>query len=380
MSPSIKKLGTGPTPQAVNAWMQEMGLSRTVVGTSLQGRELLLYELSNLGNDANDVPTVLFLSLVHGNEPMGLLSLVFAAQLLQQASSLRGSNSRSLPARILFFPIVNVDAYTLNIEYGQGCRRTNLRPTCNTSELSVWPCPEITQDGVDLNRNFPADWGGEYAPNLRRVKSTCSPGYRGPSPFSEPETQAIRDVVLNYNVRFAMSFHSLAHSKLTPLIIHPYASSRPLDKMDSSQRLRYREWSEALNPSQTYITGTAQEAIKYSASGTTIDWLQSMNITAFVLESAPPCNNRWCPRRVSQVMNTARQDGVTARRFVELIVHNDIVEDALSVQRFWIVTVLVTTVWLMWKWRRNIVSTLRRFRAKEKLVPETELQSLTSMQ
>ena len=381
MTLSIQRLGTAPTPEAIDAWMQELGPSRTVVGTSLQGRELRLYELNNEKNIAADVPTVLFLSLVHGNEPMGLLSLLFAAQLLHQASSLRG-RSRSLPARVLFFPIVNIDAYTLNLKSGQGCRRTNLQSACEKEKIPKEPvsaCPKITQDGVDLNRNFPADWEGKYA-SLRSQK-TCTFGYHGPTPFSEPETQAIRDVVLKHNVNFVMSFHSRSKADRPPLLIHPYTSSRPLKGMASSQIQRYQEWSDAMNPSHTYITGTAQQAIQYTAGGSTVDWMQSINITAFVLESTPPCNNRWCPQQVSRAMHTARRDGVTARRFVELIVHGDIVEDRFSLQRFWIMAFLAVAAWfLVRKGRHCIVSALRRLRAKEKQVTEMEVQRLALTQ
>ena len=55
--------------------------------------------------------------------------------------------------------------------------------------------------GVDLNRNYPVAW--EDA-----VSDPSSSVYRGPAPFSEPETQAIRDLVLEHNFTHAISFHS----------------------------------------------------------------------------------------------------------------------------------------------------------------------------
>ena len=55
--------------------------------------------------------------------------------------------------------------------------------------------------GVDLNRNYPVSW--ENA-----VSDPSSSVYRGPAPFSEPETQAIRDLVLEHNFTHAISFHS----------------------------------------------------------------------------------------------------------------------------------------------------------------------------
>ncbi|MCW3980109.1 MAG: M14 family zinc carboxypeptidase [Candidatus Bathyarchaeota archaeon] len=55
--------------------------------------------------------------------------------------------------------------------------------------------------GVDLNRNYPVGW--ENA-----VSDPSSPVYRGSASFSEPETQAIRDLVLQHNFTHAISFHS----------------------------------------------------------------------------------------------------------------------------------------------------------------------------
>ena len=50
-------------------------------------------------------------------------------------------------------------------------------------------CTDSTYRGVDLNRNFDFQWGccGGSSPNA------CSYTYRGPSPASEPETQAIQN-------------------------------------------------------------------------------------------------------------------------------------------------------------------------------------------
>jgi len=59
--------------------------------------------------------------------------------------------------------------------------------------------------GVDINRNYGYQWN-----------ATCYSGspypwaedYRGPAPFSETETQAMRDLALQHNFKYAISFHS----------------------------------------------------------------------------------------------------------------------------------------------------------------------------
>lgn len=63
--------------------------------------------------------------------------------------------------------------------------------------------------GVDLNRNYDYKWeNGNPRPS--------SEIYRGPAPFSEPETQAIRNLTLQHNFTYAISFHSGAEMILYP--------------------------------------------------------------------------------------------------------------------------------------------------------------------
>lgn len=63
--------------------------------------------------------------------------------------------------------------------------------------------------GVDLNHNFDAGW--ETLQKLERQAGITAPGptrYGGNTPFSEPETRAIRDLCTKYDIRQLFSFHS----------------------------------------------------------------------------------------------------------------------------------------------------------------------------
>jgi len=73
--------------------------------------------------------------------------------------------------------------------------------------IDLWVVPTINPDGVargtrgnargvDLNRN----WGYRWAPLTGRY-------YSGHEPFSEPETQALRDFLRDVRPRFVVSFH-----------------------------------------------------------------------------------------------------------------------------------------------------------------------------
>src|SRR5207248_2440203 len=67
--------------------------------------------------------------------------------------------------------------------------------------------------GVDLNRNYAFQWGlvSGASPN------TSDDTYFGAGPFSEPETAAIRDFLLNRgNLKAFLSYHSYSELFLRP--------------------------------------------------------------------------------------------------------------------------------------------------------------------
>jgi hypothetical protein len=86
-------------------------------------------------------------------------------------------------------------------------------PTTNPDGLALGSGPEDAWNarGIDLNRNFDTpNWspdphgraGGRYGPTGTRK------GAGGPAPFSEPETQAIRDFILGQGIGVVVSYHS----------------------------------------------------------------------------------------------------------------------------------------------------------------------------
>ena len=169
VSMSVPDLSPSPSAEEVDSWLKSLGMTSETVGSSVQGRDILLYAydwspvVDGVDANASDIPVILFLSLVHGNAVMGLLSLLQTVQRITQPDALP-----QVPMRILFMPIVNIDAYTLNREEdGGGCRRTNLRPNCYSimgedddynDQGTIVSCTTLQTGGVDINRNYDSDW------------------------------------------------------------------------------------------------------------------------------------------------------------------------------------------------------------------------------
>jgi carboxypeptidase T len=117
--------------------------------------------------------------------------------------------------------------------------------------------------GVDLNRNFGFQWG----PNRPNGGSSGNPGsgiYRGPRPFSEPETRALRDLVRDHAFAVSLSLHSYGEMVLTP---YGYGD-RPVEHLGLYRRLR-----SLLAGATGYQDGSVPEVLGYYSNGRHDDWL-----------------------------------------------------------------------------------------------------------
>ena len=106
-----------------------------------------------------------------------------------------------------FVPVVNPTGYANELiePSGGGMHRKNRKDT---------NCGNGTGRGIDLNRNFGYGWGAD---NIGSSSDPCSEVYRGDSPFSEPETEAVRDFILNHDFKNVLHYHSYSN-----LYIHAF--------------------------------------------------------------------------------------------------------------------------------------------------------------
>lgn len=132
------------------------------------------------------------------------------------------------------------------------------RKNTNTSNGScAWSTPPDSA-GIDLNRNYSYAWGGASSSG-----DACSLLYRGPEPFSEPETQAVRDLVSRERFDLLISLHSYGD-----LIIYPWNYSHVVPTPDEPA---FRTLAARLSRWNGYATGQAGEVL-YNFGGDTTDW------------------------------------------------------------------------------------------------------------
>jgi len=125
--------------------------------------------------------------------------------------------------------------------------------------------------GVDLNRNYGYEWNASTASGSPNPEDE---DYKGSSPFSEPETRALRDLVMQYDFRYAISLHSGAD-----VILYPWGHTT----FPTPDDAKYQ--SIAANMSAIVNSTYQQSGEMYTTSGVWDDWMYgNQSVFAFTFE------------------------------------------------------------------------------------------------
>jgi carboxypeptidase A4 len=241
-----------------------------VLGTSFQGREIFGLRVTGPGSTATR-PAGFWWGGQHAREWVTVpLPEYCAEQLLTRYASDPHVQSLVNGVEFIFVPIMNPDGYDYTWTTNRLWRknRHNAIAGCGSSV------------GVDLNRNWGYQWGGEGA------STSCSnETYRGPSAFSEAETQVMRNFMqANPRIRVTMDWHSYAQLVMSPW---GYTSALPTPSTVAQdfQNLDNQMAAAILSVhGMTYQAGPIYTTI-YPASGTSVDWAYgAQGIKAFTTE------------------------------------------------------------------------------------------------
>jgi len=175
------------------------------IGTSREGRTIWAVKISDNPNINEDEPSVGFDALIHAREPQAMATLMyFMWYMLENYGSDPEATYLINNREIYCVPCFNPDGYEYNRQTnpnGGGMWRKNRRDNGGGCY------------GVDLNRNFGYMWGYD---NIGSSPDPCASTYRGPSAFSEPESQAVRDLAIIKNYNTHLNMHSYADVYFSP--------------------------------------------------------------------------------------------------------------------------------------------------------------------
>ncbi len=222
------------------------------IGTSHEGRTIWAVKISDNPNVAEDEPQVLFESLIHAREPASMATVIYYMYYLLENYGTDPEVTYLVNNREIFFvPCFNPDGYEynrINSPSGGGMWRKNRL----NSGGGVY--------GVDLNRNFGYEWGYD---NIGSSPTPSSETYRGPSAFSEPESQAMRDFITPKNIKTHINYHSYGN-----VMIYPWGYT---DEQTPDSNI-YNSFTADMSVWNGYGYGNSTNTIGYQSNGTVRDW------------------------------------------------------------------------------------------------------------
>lgn len=237
------------------------------IGKSIEGRDILGIRLSGNLEHASELPAVIFMGGHHAREHLSVeMPLRMVQELLKRYTAGDTRVVGLLNSRdIHVIPAINPDGLEYDIATGSyQMWRKNRRQNSNGTY------------GVDLNRNYGYQWGTGGSSS-----SPSSDTYKGPTPFSEPETQALKKYVEeNVNITTLLSFHTFSK-----LILYPWGH-----KSENISDQRDLQVFETMAKTMATWNGYTPEQASdlYIASGDTTDWAYGEHkIFAFTFELDP---------------------------------------------------------------------------------------------
>jgi hypothetical protein len=241
------------------------------LGNSFQGRAIWAAKVSdNVTVDENE-PEVLFTANQHAREH---LTVEMALYILTQLTSGDAQFTNFVNSReIWIIPMVNPDGVEYDIA---------------TGSYRMWR-KNRQASPTDLNRNWSFQWGccgGSSG-------TVSSETYRGPSPFSAPETQVVRNFVNSrviggvQQIKAHIDWHTYSELILWP---YGYTTANTTSTLNANDRNAHATLGQQMAATNGYTPEQASDL--YIADGTINDWMWgTYKIFSYTFEMFPTGSN-----------------------------------------------------------------------------------------
>ncbi len=213
-------------------------------------------------------------------------------------------------SEMYFVPCVNPDGYVYN-------------QSTNPSGGGLWrKNRKVNGDGtfgVDLNRNYGDHWGYD---NIGSSPSTSSDTYRGTAAFSEPETQAMRNLCNTRQFITALNAHTYSN-----LLIYPWGYLPSIYTVDSAT---FVNWSVLLTEDSRFLYGTGDQTVAYVTNGDSDDWMygeqtSKPKILSMTPEAGSSADGFWPAS--SRIIDICKTTFMQNLNLVKLAIKNGVAKD-----------------------------------------------------
>ena len=233
--------------------------TKVSIGNTVESRPIYMVKISDNPDVDEAEPEILYTALHHAREPQSMMQMIYFMYYLLENYNTDPSVQYIVNNRELYFiPVVNPDGYEYN-------RATN------PSGGGMWRKNRKNNGGsygVDLNRNY-----GPYsywnAPNGGSSTDPSSDTYRGTAPFSEPETNSLKNFLATRYFRNALNYHTYSN-----LLIYPYGAL----EQETPDSAIFREFARDMTTYNGYTYGTDQQTVGYSTRENSADYFYDGDI------------------------------------------------------------------------------------------------------
>ncbi len=259
------------------------------IGTTYEGRTIWAVRITKNPDAPTGRPQVLYHAVIHAREPVSMSSQMYYFYWLFENYNIDPMATYILNNReIYWIPYYNPDGHVHN-------------ETTNPNGGGNWRCnkhltspPSLSCGPVDLNRNY-----GIYAywnsTNGGSSTNSCSGGsgtYRGTSPFSELETQAMFNFVNSHQFKSGLGAHTYGN-----YLIRPFAWNNTPTPDDNI----FQEYSIDMTQYNHYTYGRAYQTVGYHVRGGADDWYYNDSGHTKMIEMTPETGASFWPTQ-AQIM------------------------------------------------------------------------------
>lgn len=251
-------------------------VSLETLGTSVEGRDMTMIRLSGMSKAAAqtaNAAVIMYMGCHHAREHLSVeVPLMYAKYLAAEYAKGNQQIVDLLNTREVYIaPIINPDGHSYDF-------------VSPTTRGKMWRKNRRDNGGgsygVDLNRNYGWGWGTGGS-----SKDTDSEVYMGPSAFSEPETQAVKNFVDSQpRMTTLLTLHTFSE-----LVLYPWGGSYDKigEKNGKAEDLPvFEKMARDIANWNGYTP--EQSSDLYIASGDTTDWAYGTHgIFAFTFELSP---------------------------------------------------------------------------------------------
>uniref|UniRef100_A0A665VG26 Peptidase M14 domain-containing protein n=2 Tax=Echeneis naucrates TaxID=173247 RepID=A0A665VG26_ECHNA len=255
--------------EEIYRWMEEVErrnpelVSSTVYGHTIEGRNISLLKLGLENSEGKEKKVIWVDCGIHAREWIApAFCQWFVKEIVDSYKTNKKLKEMLQNLDIYVTPVINVDGYifTWANESTRLWRKSRSLPPGGSDCY-----------GVDLNRNFNANWG-----TVGVSFDSCANTYCGTSPGSEPEVKAVMDFVgrMVDQILCFLTIHSAGQLLLLPYG-HPHISAPNYDELVSVGQAAAVEMKKVHG--MNYTVGTSPQ-ILYPNSGSSRDWARLIGI------------------------------------------------------------------------------------------------------